>query len=299
MGRTTPAATAGTTGISGAAAPAGIPVQRLAALPGSSAARGSGTGTGPAKRQGATAAFAGTPVTATGLVTGASGSVPVPGPTPLGAPAPAAYQSEAWPEAWPTAQPVAPHDLAPVQRSTDGVRFSAVAQTEAFPVQRAVPAAGASPAAGTPYAPGHDRPVPLVAAAPVQPIALPVQRVPSTPSVAKAMSGLNAFLSPARAAAPVVTPVVAHHSANGGGSGKSGGDAADRNDPPPAYSAIADQKHKASDSAPATTGFDARKLKDEQVDELTHKLIGPLTRLLRTELRLDRERIGRLRDPRR
>ncbi|KIF75169.1 hypothetical protein QR77_17040, partial [Streptomyces sp. 150FB] len=133
----------------------------------------------------------------------------------------------------------------------------------------------------------------------VQPIPLPVQRVPSTPSVAKAMSGLNAFLSPARAAAPVVTPVVAHRSTNGGGSGKSGGSSGGRNDPPPPYSAIAGQTHKASDSTPATTGFDARKLKDEQVDELTHKLIGPLTRLLRTELRLDRERIGRLRDPRR
>ena len=36
-----------------------------------------------------------------------------------------------------------------------------------------------------------------------------------------------------------------------------------------------------------------------QLDELTHRLIGPLTRLLRIELRLDRERTGRLRDPRR
>ncbi|POX42230.1 hypothetical protein C3486_05695 [Streptomyces sp. Ru73] len=46
-------------------------------------------------------------------------------------------------------------------------------------------------------------------------------------------------------------------------------------------------------------GFDARELTDGQVDELTHRLIGPLTRLLRHELRLDRERIGRVRDPRR
>ncbi len=45
--------------------------------------------------------------------------------------------------------------------------------------------------------------------------------------------------------------------------------------------------------------FDARKLSDGQLDELTHRLISPLTRLLRAELRLDRERIGRLRDPRR
>ncbi|MFC4055814.1 hypothetical protein ACFOY4_39525 [Actinomadura syzygii] len=34
------------------------------------------------------------------------------------------------------------------------------------------------------------------------------------------------------------------------------------------------------------------------LDELARRLIGPLTRLLRAELRLDRERVGRLRDPR-
>ncbi|NBM20150.1 hypothetical protein GUY61_32300 [Streptomyces sp. GC420] len=50
--------------------------------------------------------------------------------------------------------------------------------------------------------------------------------------------------------------------------------------------------------ARAGTAFDARSLTDGQLDELTHRLIGPLTRLLRTELRLDRERIGKLRDPR-
>ncbi|MEV5905362.1 hypothetical protein AB0L81_36535, partial [Streptomyces sp. NPDC052127] len=45
-------------------------------------------------------------------------------------------------------------------------------------------------------------------------------------------------------------------------------------------------------------GFDPRALTDFQLDELTHRLTGRITRLLRTELRLDRERIGRLRDPR-
>ncbi|MCQ9186752.1 hypothetical protein KMT30_48485 [Streptomyces sp. IBSBF 2953] len=55
-------------------------------------------------------------------------------------------------------------------------------------------------------------------------------------------------------------------------------------------------------SGPAQTqaqpGFDPRALTDFQLDELTHRLTGRITRLLRTELRLDRERIGRLRDPR-
>jgi hypothetical protein len=44
--------------------------------------------------------------------------------------------------------------------------------------------------------------------------------------------------------------------------------------------------------------FDPRSLTDFQLDELTHRLIGRITRLVRTELRLDRERIGKLRDPR-
>jgi hypothetical protein len=50
--------------------------------------------------------------------------------------------------------------------------------------------------------------------------------------------------------------------------------------------------------AEARPGFDPRDLTDFQLDELTHRLTGRITRLLRTELRLDRERIGRLRDPR-
>lgn len=51
--------------------------------------------------------------------------------------------------------------------------------------------------------------------------------------------------------------------------------------------------------APSVTSrFQPRELKEDQVAELVHRLIGPMTRLLRTELRLDRERIGRLRDPR-
>ncbi|WP_277348010.1 hypothetical protein [Streptomyces sp. HNM0574] len=35
-----------------------------------------------------------------------------------------------------------------------------------------------------------------------------------------------------------------------------------------------------------------------QLDELAQRLIGRITRKLRTELRLDRERTGQLRDPR-
>lgn len=67
------------------------------------------------------------------------------------------------------------------------------------------------------------------------------------------------------------------------------------------------KKHKTPDPdeplpeyTPVAKGqFDPRSLTDFQLDELTHRLIGRITRLVRTELRLDRERIGKLRDPRR
>ncbi|MFJ4205651.1 hypothetical protein ACIP2Y_39285 [Streptomyces sviceus] len=57
--------------------------------------------------------------------------------------------------------------------------------------------------------------------------------------------------------------------------------------PPPEYTAV-----------PAGA-FDPRDLTDFQLDELVHRIIGRVTRLIRTELRMDRERIGKLRDPRR
>ncbi len=57
-------------------------------------------------------------------------------------------------------------------------------------------------------------------------------------------------------------------------------------DPPPAYTAV-----------PAG-GFDPRELTEFQLDELVHRIVGRVTRHVRTELRMDRERIGRLRDPR-
>ncbi|QXJ21403.1 hypothetical protein AGRA3207_002253 [Actinomadura graeca] len=35
---------------------------------------------------------------------------------------------------------------------------------------------------------------------------------------------------------------------------------------------------------------------DAELDELARRLVVPLSRLLRAELRMDRERVGRLRD---
>ncbi|MES4884756.1 hypothetical protein ABVB69_30240, partial [Streptomyces sp. NPDC000349] len=73
-------------------------------------------------------------------------------------------------------------------------------------------------------------------------------------------------------------------------------------DPPPPYSE-AGSPAEGGDAPPAYTaipegGLDPRELTDFQLDELVHRIIGRVTRLVRTELRMDRERIGRLRDPR-
>ncbi|MGO4462064.1 hypothetical protein AB4039_32945 [Streptomyces sp. M-16] len=56
--------------------------------------------------------------------------------------------------------------------------------------------------------------------------------------------------------------------------------------PPPEYTAV------------PVGAFDPRELTEFQLDELVHRIIDRVTRLVRTELRMDRERIGRLRDPR-
>ncbi|MFI1172625.1 hypothetical protein [Streptomyces melanogenes] len=84
-------------------------------------------------------------------------------------------------------------------------------------------------------------------------------------------------------------------------------------EPLPAYSETPDDglpsytpgptSSAAAESLPGYTavpagGFDPRALTEFQLDELVHRIIGRITRLVRTELRMDRERIGRLRDPR-
>ncbi|MDX3092750.1 extensin, partial [Streptomyces sp. ME12-02E] len=67
--------------------------------------------------------------------------------------------------------------------------------------------------------------------------------------------------------------------------------------PPPASRAPHVQRRAARAALPDEPPA-RREWSDADLDELTHRLIGRVTRLLRTELRLDRERVGRLRDPR-
>ncbi|WP_051805329.1 hypothetical protein [Streptomyces sp. NRRL F-2747] len=93
-------------------------------------------------------------------------------------------------------------------------------------------------------------------------------------------------LQPASQSSPPAPPAEPPPPYEPPGGGPSSGTAVSAEDPPPEYTAI------------APGAFDPRDLTDFQLDELVHRIIGRVTRLVRTELRMDRERIGRLRDPR-
>ncbi|MFD9440137.1 hypothetical protein ACFWBR_26625 [Streptomyces sp. NPDC060006] len=173
-----------------------------------------------------------------------------------------------------------------------------------------VPSAGAPPAA--PQAPS--RPAALRAPAVVQRHAVtptppgppeapgtavaPASASAAAPSAVSARPPVPVQRNPSGALMPTpartttaVSDVTAHGTSSRGSSGSgSTGDpppAYDSGEPPPEYTAVAKGQ------------FDPRSLTDFQLDELTHRLIGRITRLIRTELRLDRERVGKLRDPRR
>lgn len=208
----------------------------------------------------------------------------------------------------------------PVQRSAAPQGTPSTQSTPSAPTALAVPAPLTArttlptPGAGSvPDAAGRQA-TPVVglggAAAGPMSAALPVQRAPGGQG-----SKPPALVKPAVAAPPQLSTVnVTSHSTpsgsgkGGSGSGNGGGGAppppyTERPDNPPPYSAVPPNLNNGPrcDGSTEETGnrFDARELSDGQVDELTHRLMGPLTRLLRTELRMDRERIGRLRDPRR
>jgi hypothetical protein len=152
----------------------------------------------------------------------------------------------------------------------------------AVPLQARTPPQGPAPlpvAALTP-APAP-RPVPMPAPPRLAGAAGPVRvQRDMAPSVARqtptaAFEALPAYEPPATAPARSGPP---------SGDGPPPGPAEEE---PPAYSEIADG------------GFDPRDLTDFQLDSLVRRLFDPLSQLLRTDLRHERERIGRLRDPRR
>ncbi|MEV0225625.1 extensin [Streptomyces sp. NPDC050704] len=169
---------------------------------------------------------------------------------------------------------------------------------------------GTAPPTGAPMAIPQmpSRPSAFTAPAVVQRYAPAAPRAPKAPGSTPGNTSTNATTrapapvpvqrdadGPLRPTAATTTTAVSAVSAHGTSSrGPSAaaptGGAPPKKDPgdlPPDYLAVAKGQ------------FDPRSLTDFQLDELTHRLIGRITRLIRTELRLDRERIGRLRDPRR
>ncbi|MEU9365916.1 hypothetical protein AB0D71_14400 [Streptomyces avermitilis] len=270
-------------------------VRRLAA--GSSAAPAGGLPDavpGPAARA--------TPVVRRSAAAGAP-AVPPPGGLPTPATAPAAR---------PTVQRAAP--APPAHRTTatrhggaaDPVRRTSTANpTNPIPPMLPVPpvppahpalnTTGSTPAptktsAGTPT----PRAVPLTTTPAAPPIALPVQRSSAASPEPPA---------PAPAPTPQVQRVINSTSPPPYSAGPQPPPPPPPSGPPPAYSPNEPSaSHSAGEEAlPAYTplDFNPRALTPGQIDELTHKMAGPIVRLLRTELRLERERIGRLRDPRR
>ncbi|MGW1754211.1 extensin [Streptomyces mirabilis] len=155
--------------------------------------------------------------------------------------------------------------------------------------------------------------VPLNATPAAPPVPLPVQRSSAVPPVPLVPSGTapTTITTPATPAVPPALPSVQRDvnptSPPAYSPASPPVTPPPPSGPPPPYSATEPPRrplpsHAEREEAPPTytaVDFDARSLTQGQIDELTHKLSGPITRLLRTELRLERERIGKLRDPRR
>jgi len=115
-----------------------------------------------------------------------------------------------------------------------------------------------------------------------------IQRAPEAPALLKPSSATTTT---------AVSAVTAHRTTPAALPASAGDSSPPRTPDPP----LPDTPSEPSPVSAGTSGggFDPRSLTDFQLDELTHRLIGRITRLVRTELRLDRERIGKLRDPRR
>lgn len=125
-----------------------------------------------------------------------------------------------------------------------------------------------------------------------------------SPARPPAKSATGALAASAAAVVASATPAPIHRSSHS--------QAQSHGNPPPPYSASAAAPPPYEPPPPYTPpatpppayteipagAFDPRDLTDFQLDELVHRIIGRITRLIRTELRLDRERIGKLRDPR-
>ncbi|MFF3375454.1 extensin [Streptomyces sp. NPDC002680] len=165
---------------------------------------------------------------------------------------------------------------------------------KAVPLRRPAPTTASTPGHPTATPVGH-APVPL----PPPPVAhgtagssTPVQRTHATPPTPPR--------PPITSSAPAPTPVPAAVRIQRMAAPRNTPKTAPPPPPPPPPTARTQSRSQTQPQAQPNPPppFDAKDLDDHQLDELTHRLIDRVTRKVRTELRLDRERIGKLRDPR-
>ncbi|MET7810711.1 hypothetical protein ABZT26_07600 [Streptomyces sp. NPDC005395] len=177
---------------------------------------------------------------------------------------------------------------------------AASAPRPALPVASAAPA---PPAADSVPAAPADPAVTAASAAPGEASAFPVQRAFGRGSRAGRTTGALAA-SAAAALTETFTRLRPHSSPQGPAEPPPPPYSASPPGGPPPYVAVPAAPNPGEGQRPPEYtavpdgGFDPRQLTEFQLDELVHRIVGRVTRLVRTELRMDRERIGRLRDPR-
>ncbi|MER7837378.1 hypothetical protein ABTY98_16080 [Streptomyces sp. NPDC096040] len=110
------------------------------------------------------------------------------------------------------------------------------------------------------------------------PVDLPTSTLNKAPVTSTTTTASRPEAPPAQAGRQPPPPYEPPSSSSGSGSGSSS------DEPPPGYTAV------------EAGGFDPRALTEFQVDALVHRIIDRVTRHVRTELRRDRERVGKLRD---
>ncbi|MFD3581960.1 hypothetical protein [Streptomyces sp. NPDC058683] len=161
----------------------------------------------------------------------------------------------------------------------------AAISTAALPVK---PSTTTAPAHAVPLRP--TTPISATTPLPVVPLNRPtVQRdaLPTTTVKETPAAGVRAERQPPPPSDPPPSysgSAADSGSSSGSSSGSGSGSGSSSADPPPGYQAV------------EAGGFDPRALTEFQVDALVHRIIDRITRHVRTELRRDRERVGKLRD---
>ncbi|MFD9794609.1 hypothetical protein ACFWXK_27100 [Streptomyces sp. NPDC059070] len=206
--------------------------------------------------------------------------------------------------------------MGPVQRAPHTPSAPPKAAPLLRPAASGSGAGGRAPLAVTALTPPTQRtPAPLPSG-PAAPATAPTRAPgnPGAPAVQRQLGQTIGALASAVSSTVGSTFAHLHRPSNGrSASGRSRHDTAEQlpaysplppGGAPPGYPARPVEASGTPEPPPGYTevpkgAFNPRELTEFQLDELVHRISGRITRHIRTELRLDRERIGRLRDTRR